>query len=85
MSSVKLKRPCDNIVSFISLVGKSNVGNEFICQKELKSLQRMMRFVYLSQVSKSIRDNGSNMQHTFREVNEDKLRIMVCVVFTAVH
>lgn len=57
----------------------------FICQKELKSLQRMMRFVYLSQVSKSIRDNGSNMQHTFREVNEDKLRIMVCVVFTAVH
>ena len=45
----------------------------------------MMRFVYLSQVSKSIRDNGSNMQHTFREVNEDKLRIIVCVVFTAVH
>ena len=31
----------------------------------------MLRFVYLSQASKSIRDNGSNMQHTFRDVNED--------------
>lgn len=43
----------------------------FLCQKELNSLERVLRFVYLSQESKSIRDNGSNMQHTFREVNED--------------
>ena len=43
----------------------------FIFQKELKSLEKMLQFVYLSQESKSIRDNGSNMQHTFREVNED--------------
>lgn len=43
----------------------------FKCQKELNYLEQMLWFVYLSQVTKSIRHNGSNMHHTFREVNED--------------